>query len=263
MSRVNLFTSFYPERIPERRSELVRCLQKNLENPDITSVSVFLEGLESPPIVHEKLVTRLIESRPSYCDFFNWANECQHAKNDVTVISNSDIYFDDSLALMSQAINPKQCAALARWNFGQEGSPVLFNRNDSQDAWVFRGLIKKVAGDFCVGIPRCDNRILFELKRAGYEVVNPAFSIRSYHLHEGIRGEYQNENLEHFVEPPYAYLWPHNLWSLPRTLMHNLRHPDARIGWRFDRRKFLNSLPVRAIRKVARGIGSSMAKSNT
>jgi hypothetical protein len=115
---------------------------------------------------------------------------------------------------------------------------------------VFKGPLRDVQADFPVGVPRCDNRFLYELKRAGYEVINPAFSIRAYHLHAGVRGEYQGENLAQFVDPPYAYLWPHNLWSLPRTLWHNLRHPQARIGWRLDRRRIARSLPLRAARKL-------------
>ena len=260
---IRLFTSLYPESSPTRFSELAECLKRNLDHQIFDEVYLILESIERPAFGNSVTGVRRIDSRPTFREFFQWANELAKVPSDITVIANSDIYFDRSFRVFSKALKSEQCAALARWDSDGTSENVLFDRNDSQDVWVFRGPLRKIDGDFCVGVPRCDNRILYELKRAGYQVINPSFSIRSYHLHEGIREEYQNDKLEHFVEPPYAYLWPHNLWSLPRTLIHNLRYPDARIGWRFDRRKFLNYLPVRASRKMARTFGSSMAKSNT
>ena len=212
-----------------------------------------MEAIDSAPIQHEKIRAERSEIRPTYGDFFHWANESQTSCSDISVIANSDIYFDDDLLVLAQALKPGQCAALSRWNVSSTGETVLYDRNDSQDVWVFSGPLRKILGNFPVGVPRCDNRILFELKKAGYEVINPAFSVRAYHLHSGIREEYQNENLDHFVEPPYAYLWPHNLWSLPRTMIHNIGHPDARVSWRFDRRRISKSLPVRAVSKIFSG----------
>ena len=247
---IRLFTSHYPERNERRCAELLMSLASNLENPAIDSVHLLLERVDAPP-EHKKLQTRRIDHRPTYNDFFQWAAELKPAESDLTVIANSDICFDASIKGMDHALLPSQCAVLSRWNVGVEESPVLFDRNDSQDVWIFRGPLKDTQGTFCVGVPRCDNRILFELKSAGYAVINPAFSIRAYHLHAGERVEYPTDNQLHFVDPPYAYMWPHNLWSLPRTLVHNLHHPEARIGWRLDRRMLARFLPLRIARRVA------------
>jgi hypothetical protein len=203
-----------------------------------------------PNVLHPKLDLEKVGQRPSYSDFLGWANRPGLQADDVTILANSDIYFDESISALGIALRPGQCAALARWNVQSGSEPILNDRNDSQDAWVFKGPIREIRGDYCVGVPRCDNRFLYELKQAGYEIINPAFSIRAYHLHAGQRGEYQTENQQHFVDPPYAYLWPHNLWSLPRTLVHNLRHPQARVSWRFDKRKLMASIPLRALKKA-------------
>ncbi|MFC1694685.1 hypothetical protein ACFL1C_00950 [Pseudomonadota bacterium] len=240
----------------QRSSELRRCLKLNVDSDFIEEICVFAEGGEELLPENPKIKVRQVSQRPTYSSYFDWISELA-GQDDISIIANTDIYFDQQLRFFSYWAIPSQCAlALARWETSALRKSTLLDRNDSQDAWIFRGPLKEVKGDFCVGVPRCDNRMLNELKQAGYEVINPSFSIRSYHLHEGVREEYQNDNLEHFVEPPYAYLWPHNLWSLPRTLIHNLRHPDARISWRIDRRKFLNSLPMRAMRKVIGGFSS-------
>jgi len=254
---IRVYTSYYRECNALRHSELLECLRRNVECPVIDEVCLLLEAVERPPFEHEKLRTKQIVTRPTYTQFFQWINDVKSLTSDLSIIANSDIYFDAGIASFRKALKDNQCAALARWDEKASGDIVPLYRNDSQDAWVFRGSLKKVTGDFHVGVPRCDNRMLYELKKAGYEVINPAFSIKAFHLHAGRRPEYQNENLEHFVEPPYAYLWPHNLWSLPRTLRYNLQHPDARIGWRLDRRRLECSLPGRALRKLMRLLRST------
>ena len=253
---IRLFTSVYPERYVRRRSEVEECLRRNLASPAIQLVGVFLENLEHAPAENAKLQTRCIGHRPKYEDFFQWASECQATDTDLTIIANSDIYFDNSVQVLAAALRPSQCAALSRWDVASNSQCVLSDRNDSQDAWVFRGSLRSIRGDFSVGVPRCDNRILYELRRAGYVVINPAFSIRSFHLHAGQRQEYAGKNLDHFVDPPYEYLWPHNLWSWPRTVLHNLLHRRSRVGWRLDHRRLNRSLPVRVARKVVRVVAA-------
>jgi len=246
---IRLFTTAYDEKVSERRNELRRCLELNEACPAIDEICV-LEEIESGMLWDSpKILARFVPSRPTYNDYLDWISELA-GPADYSIIANSDIFFDRSLAALPHWYLPSETAiALGRWDLQVDSSAALFDRNDSQDAWVLRGAPKEVQADFCVGVPRCDNRFLYELKRAGYNVINPAFSIRAYHLHAGVRQEYQSANLEHFVDPPYAYLWPHNLSSLPRMVVHNLRHPEARLSWRLDRRKIMRSLPARAVRK--------------
>ena len=193
---------------------------------------------------------RRFQRRPTYQDYFQWANECVSGNDEVSVIANSDIYFDKTLLTLARCLRPNQCAALSRWDVQPDGTSRLFDRNDSQDVWVFRGKIRPIVADFCMGIPRCDNRMLYELRAAGYEVINPAFSVKVFHLHAGERGEYPGQIDGMHVDPPYAYLWPHNLLSLPATLWHRLRHPDVPLGWRIDWRKLQRSLPWRAVKRL-------------
>lgn len=253
---IRLFTSMYPEKSEIRHKELLSCLERNLANPAIDSVCLFLEGAEVTYQDHDKLRMRSISHRPTYQDFFDWANELIGSPNDITIVANSDIYMGISVGAFESALQPEICAALARWDLRPDGSAQLFNRNDSQDVWVFKGRIRPVVSDYLIGVPRCDNRMLHELQQAGYEVINPAFSVRAVHLHLGQREEYPAEIKGAFVEPPYAYLWPHNLRSLPATILHRLRYPDHKLGWRMDWRKLQHTLPIRILRKVKSLAGS-------
>ena len=249
---IRIFSSNYPEKNQIRRSELLTCFQKNVDLGCIDADCLLVENDGFPLPHHQKLKTRSIAPRPTYEDFFRWANELVESPLDISIIANSDIYFDTTLLALANSLKPHQCAALSRWDVQADQSLRLFDRNDSQDAWIFRGKIRPMNAGFCVGIPRCDNRILYELRAAGYDVINPAFSVRACHFHMGERGEYPVEINGPHAAPPYAYLWPHNLMSLPLTLWHRWRHPEAKLGWRFDWRKLQRTLPWRVWKRLSR-----------
>lgn len=242
-----LFTTFYSEINLTRQAEQAECLRRNLDCDEIEEVCVLVEGegliLPDSP----KIRIHRIRNRPTYDDFFGWINQVA-VPNDISVVANTDIWFDGSIGVAARQLSPRECYALARWDGDQ-----LNDRNDSQDCWVFRGKVEGVYGDFPLGVVRCDNRILYELQQAGYQVFNPAFAIRTNHLHTGERTEY-GETEASFVQPPYRYLWPHNLLGPLGTIWHNLRFPNQKLSWRFDRRKAARTLPVRVIRKLA-GLG--------
>lgn len=249
---ITLFTSYYPEPNPVRQKELAECLEKNVQNTEIDKICLLLEGDVVPPVESTKIQTRHTQDRPGYSDYLDWVKEEALDGNNLSIVANSDIYFDSSIGALFAALKPDQAVALSRWELSSNGKPALFDRNDSQDAWIFKGSPRAIVSDYLMGVPRCDNRMLYELQAAGYEVINPAFSIRSFHLHEGEPQEYGNENLPHYVDPPYSYLWPHNLFSLPKTLYYNARFPGQSIGWRLDKRKLAQFFPIRMLRKVIR-----------
>jgi hypothetical protein len=197
----------------------------------------------------DRIRQRQFSSRPTYADYFGWISEVS-SSFDVSVLANSDIYFDSQVSVFRLwSPGPRKALCLSRWET-VSAHPRLNDRNDSQDAWIFAGPVRGVNSNFPVGVPRCDNRIAYELESAGYEVLNPSFSLRAFHLHSGQRDEYSIANRPHFVPPPYKYIWPHNLWPLPRTLAHNARHPECRVLWRLDRRKISQMLKLHWFSKL-------------
>lgn len=255
---VRLFTTFYREPRRARLAEYIECLNRNLASDAIDRVCVLVEASENILPASGKLEARRIAVRPLYDDFFRWINEVAKP-DDISVVANADIWFDHTLAAAARAIGTRECFALARWD-----GDKLFDRNDSQDSWIFRGRVEGLRGDFPIGVPRCDNRMLYELEAAGYRVRNPAFSVRARHIHAGARGEYANESLPSSVAEPYRYLWPENLWPLSRTLSLNVFHPSEKVGWRPDRRIVARTLPFRIIAKMIRlGTGADGKRNRT
>ena len=241
MKRTRLFTTAFPEGDAARRAEFAECLLRNLACSPIDEVCVLVEGSTELPR-SEKILQKRIDKRPDYADYFRWIADVA-GPDDLSIIANADIYFDSQIgAISARGLPPKCVLALSRWDITSEGEAVLNDRNDSQDAWVFRGAPMNVKADFPIGVPRCDNRFAKELELAGYRVLNPSFSIRAYHLHSGARAEYQTENETGFVEGPYGYVWPHNLLPLPQLLWHNSRNRDFRLGWHFDKRYWSRTL---------------------
>jgi hypothetical protein len=243
-----LYTTIYQDKDCNRTSEYLSCLRRNLSCISINKVIVLNENFDLSEFNSKKLFSIKINRRPCFSDFFHIIDQTS-TESDINIIANTDIYFDQNISILKQISFHNRVLALSRWDVVSVGNAVLFDRNDSQDAWIFKGKIKNVNADFMIGIPRCDNRLAYEFEKAGYEVLNPSFNIRSYHLHAGESVEYPVVNLHDFVPPPYKYIWPHNLFSLPKTLWYNLQYPRARLSYRIDKRKLHGCTAVRVLRK--------------
>ena len=223
---------------------------RNLACPGLNAIYILAE-IEPKELPKDRRLTyELIDHRPTYADFFAAINKLA-AETDVSIVANSDIWFDASTKAAELYLTETEVWALSRWQDCEDSLAVLYDHKDSQDSWFFRGKVRSVAADFPVGVPRCDNRLLAELSVAGYAVHNPAFSIRSYHRHAGDRAAYPTSG-KNFVPPPYKYLSPHNLKGPVGTLWHRLKHRRIPLGWRFDHRRFRQWLPVRAVLRLQR-----------
>jgi hypothetical protein len=198
---IRLFTSYYVDKDPERDKELKECLRRNTINNQIEEIHL-LNDFEQE-FHSDKIKTVLLKSRPSYGVFFDYINSLNHGAEDVSIIANSDIYFEDLSALSKYEAN--QVLALCRYDIKGDKA-VFLNSRDAQDCWIFKGTIKKVNDcDFSLGIAGCDNAIADRLSRSGYHVINPSRTIKSYHLHEsGVRN--YNPNIK--IPQPYKLIAP-------------------------------------------------------
>lgn len=191
-----LLNNYYVDKNPKRQSELDACMEKNLRNRLINHIIVF-KNRDVMLKPDKKIIPVNIDRRPTYSDYFRIGNRYSGIK----ILANSDIYFDESLALCNM-IESKQVFALCRWS-EHDGSLEFYNRRDSQDVWVWRDSVY-VSCDFGLGVPGCDNAIAFLLIQAGYKVISPSKKIKSIHLHNsGVRNYFETKNR---VNPPYAYM---------------------------------------------------------
>src|ERR1700743_100334 len=141
---INLFINYYQDKNPIRQKEIDFCLLKNLNNNLINTI-----------IINS-------QDRLTFKFFFDRINKVT-TDNDINMVCNSDIFFDESIGL-AEKISTDQCFALSRWDMLSDGSVKHYFRPDSQDTWIFRGKIKQnVFSDFNLGYRGCDNRLAHEL----------------------------------------------------------------------------------------------------
>jgi len=166
----------------ERQKELDACLRENKKRRhfvDITEVT----------------------DRLTYAQLFKLCKP-----DSINVIANSDIYFDETI-LYARFMNESNCYALSRWDLNEDNLAVLFNRKDSQDAWIFNGIPNVRGGEFQLGQRGCDNRIAFDIKQSGYNVLNPSKTIHAIHIHlTGLR-TYTAQTPA--IPEPYHFIHPH------------------------------------------------------
>lgn len=166
--KVNLFINPCESDDPKRQEEYDSCEDSNGKNPNIDAIHYVFPPDEGP-------------GRPTFNDFFrriDWISD----EDDVNIVANSDIVFDDTAALLRR-LAPGFVLALLRWDFVNGTPKILIDRPECQDVWVFRGIPKGIDGSFQIGTPGCDNRIAYEISKAGYQVVNPARIVRTLHVH--------------------------------------------------------------------------------
>jgi len=181
---INLFINYYISKDSSRQIEIDECFRKNCENPIIDNIFVFTSG-EMPKIESPKVIIINQEEQPTYGSFISYINN-NEIFDSYNIISNSDIYFDDSLLLLETINMENTCVALTRWNVLPDGKLKFYNTKTSQDVWIFKGEIKKSleeTSNFKMGQMCCDNVFANSLYKSGYRTINPCYDIKVYHLH--------------------------------------------------------------------------------
>jgi hypothetical protein len=168
MHSINLLINPYRSDNPQRQAELDYCRKRNAEIGIFDAIYVLNEN-----------------DRAAYNDFFELTKQL---RDDVNVIANLDIYFDETAATFAE-MPERELWALTRWE--AKTGRIHGDGNDrarfSQDVWAFRGACKVNAiwmgQPFGMGVPGCDNVLARLFRNAGYTVKNPCYDIRSWHLH--------------------------------------------------------------------------------
>jgi hypothetical protein len=222
--KYNLFVNYYTDKNPERQKEIDFCFEQNLNNEKFNCCYVIVngedskkyDGIISRTIQRDKILhRRVMQERPTYNDYFDITERYFNQPDNINIICNSDIVIcKDTMEVIEQYVTTSNKAlALSRWDVSDisnyQSNAVLFNRADSQDTWIFKGGVPNVEGaDFTMGIAGCDNSIAYLLERAGYSLVNPSMSIKTYHIHlSNIRNYINGENTQR-VPPPYMLVSP-------------------------------------------------------
>lgn len=186
--KITFYSSWYKDPDEKRQAELDKCLMNNLNNPAFSKVVVISE--HECVLGHHKLTSIKTDHRPTYDDFIAEINS-RVQENEISIVANGDIYFDEANANKIRALNfTGRALALSRWNEDVNGFKKHFSYEWSQDAWVFKGQINNVSCKAHLGTMQCDGRIAFELKKAGYHVINPSKDIQAIHVHRAGKRTY-------------------------------------------------------------------------
>lgn len=176
MGGVTLLINWYVDPDQVRQAELQECLMRNLGNPHIERIIALAD--DDTPVEHSDKIERVpFNGRPTYTNFFNIGNKYDGVK----ILSNSGIYFDDSVVYAGE-VRPGQVYALCRWDVDAKGRVIFLGNKNSQDVWIWRDRVDVSTG-MTLGRLGCDNHIAGLLHQCGYAVLSPSLTIRAHHLH--------------------------------------------------------------------------------
>jgi len=205
-----LMISLYNERVQARCQEYLQCLQINLENPSIARVHIlydtskdrktpllFFEQIQQLQATSNKpIIISYTNRRQTFRDFFDLANN-QYPEQNI-IVSNADIYFDETLSLLENYDLTGELLALTRWEI-YPGKGAIWKhlcdvnqplRSDSQDSWIFKTPINIAPADFQLGTIACDPYIAFAAEQSGLRVRNPCLTIKTHHVHNSLVRHY-------------------------------------------------------------------------
>ena len=206
--RTWLIQQYYRPTNLRRAREITTCLERNIACPYIDHI-LLLNEEELPVPVSPKIQTVVIGHRMTYYDVFQ-AIKTRVPAGAFAIFANSDIWFNETLKMLWEipVAERRLFLALLRW---EEDGHIFGPRSDSQDTWI----LAKDAVDFDVteedfGFPfgksGCDNAITLVMMKKRFLVANPAYSIRTMHLHSSNIRTYDPKDV--LYKTHYLYVDP-------------------------------------------------------
>jgi len=192
-----LITQYYIPEWKERQLEINECLVNNVDNSLLDEIHLFVEKdydfswIQHNPNFHKIKLIRT-KGRLSYKQAFDYSKQSL-SSNDIIILANSDIYFDETLSHINSIDLTNTFLGLTRHEI--KGLTLeLYERPEvSQDVWIWKSplQIKDIPENkdyfedgIQLGIWGCDNRILKIVSDSGYNIRNIGRNIRCIHNHK-------------------------------------------------------------------------------
>lgn len=202
-----------------RKKETDFCIKKNINNPHIDKVYIFLDDEKDKQdwMINNKvefIIKPLIPSpngikRPLFHDTMIFSNNVEN--EDINITCNLDIFFDDTLKIIKEKNIDKMLITLTRWNIDiNTKKSIFFNNHYSQDVWIWKGKVDldKIDMKIGTGLPGSDNYICGAFHEAGYKVINPSLEIKTHHLHQDMSRNYNDNDV---VRKRLYFLYPNKI----------------------------------------------------
>lgn len=214
-----LLIVMYNVKDKERLTEYEYVFEKNIKNQYINRIVVFYELIndEIPAnynfLKHEKIkIVYVKKESPREISFNELIEYCNdNLIGSMCIISNNDIYYDDTLSKIRKIdlIKNSHVLAITRNNFFdfriKKNNTVWTKNEGSQDTWIFCAPIKTFEPVINIGWIASDNRIAYEFEKLGYHIYNPTHDINCVHYQH----QDQNTNLtkySHRGDGPIKFL---------------------------------------------------------
>jgi hypothetical protein len=205
-----------------RVSEMVECLERNVLNPRIRDIHLFVEdpilqwenwfsigdwevagdtGMEPhktpgarwqkyPALEkldrlrrHPKVTIVPFGRRPFFRDYFEYANKT-FPEGRTVLVANSDIEFDQTVGLLGNHSLRGVFGCLAREGGRIFGATKGFPASASHDAWFFTTPVEGLSDcTWPLGIRNGEHLLAMRARSASYVLINPCLSISTKHHH--------------------------------------------------------------------------------
>jgi hypothetical protein len=196
LMKIKLFTTYYQSESQERQKELDYCLVQNFKNIYIYQINIFLDKYTRSSNFYHFFEDEDLRSYANKLNFIqigqiptykNWLENSP--LNCISVFSNSDIYFDQSINKAAAYLKqPNSIICLSRHEDLIDSQKPHPNPHWSQDTWIIKGnsiqninFLPKL--DISTGQFRCDNKFAYIMNIHGWDLHNPCHHIKSFHRH--------------------------------------------------------------------------------
>ena len=206
---MNLLIEYFNSSNHMRNGEYLYCLHQNIGNDHIHDIYLFMEEDAELNFDSSKIKKIIVKDRPTYKDLFEYCN--QNLKDQICIVANADIIFDNSLRYFNSVNFDKIFYALSRWEIstpdGKNWEIEPFENAASQDTWIFKTPVSTSdLMNYTMGKPGCDNKIVYHMRELGYTCRNPGKKVITVHFHPTNWKTYHPH--EDRVPGPYLLIHP-------------------------------------------------------
>ena len=242
---IYLVQQFFIHSNSRRQNEILFCLKKNTQNENIKKIFLLNERLYTQDEMKltndefKRIEQIIIKTRLTYKDFFDFIADNKINKNNKTanktanktdnnivnnidsknlngyvILSNSDIYFNETLKNLYKTDLSIKKACFMQLRLGDSQYFMKTYGSSSQDAWIFHTNttppkhINKIF-DFNLGVLGCDNKIAYYFYRLKYKLYNEPYRIHTIHVH---KTKIRNWKKKDRIKPPYAEIAPNYIY---------------------------------------------------